>query len=220
MIVMRMTGSNRVCKIRGYDKSEDGWFPIDSVNFGFQEASAPTSSPTETNTNNNAQSSDPSDPDFTRLKITKQVDSTSGWLMHFAMQERLQSEKSADGEDVNDFDADIHFLEALHQDSELPVHSYLQIHLKCVLVKDWSISGSGDGRPVETVGLWFARAAMQYWYLKEVETANGKRVFQPSKAHGWDQTKNESWDPNSPQNKGKDGTKFFGKQQCEPNKVI
>ncbi len=208
MIVMRLSKVLGMCKIVPYDtkaleSSGGGWFPLDSIQFGFNPekdkqsqngASSPGSSP-NTSSGSRSQpnarsggspqsngSQQPTGP-FSPLSITKQVDLATVNLMQLAMESTMQPT----GNEAP-IEADIHFIGTVASgDGNMDTFTYLRIHLDVVEVKSWSINGSGNDRPTETLELGFEKAAMCYHW-----TPDGKQKNLKPQA-GWDQKRNEPW---------------------------
>lgn len=223
MILLRLDGlQGKYCDIEGgqekyrYGESSAGWFPIESMNFGFQtvtESAANTSSGAgQTTDGSNGQKTPLPQPStksgkggssesFTTIQVSKFVDGTTTSLMRFAMEDR----KVTKADDKKMRKADFHFLHSVSGDkSEIGkqvkygmsgrfVFPYMMITLENVLFKGWSVTASGDERPTETFELWYDKAAMRYYRTKDGLVWIGGDVS------GWDQSKNEPWDaPNKP----------------------
>lgn len=196
-----------------YGVSDAGWFPVDSVGFGFNgkdESSAgggngqgaqgngaanSTSGRTSTSRSNGGAQGGANnqggggDEEFSQLSISKHVDGATTLLMGFAMEDRTVSKSDEDKMRK----VDIHFLDSvMGQLAELEgrfVFPYLMITLDRVLIKGWELSAQGDDRPTESLTLWFDRAAMRYY-----RTIDGK-VWNSVEPKGWDQHANEPWVP-------------------------
>ena len=212
MILLRLDGlEGKYCDIQGgqekykYGESKSGWFPIESMNFGFQ---TPSESSADTTSGSNGSSTDTglhhsgshtrvtsakakggTDEAFTTISVTKFVDGTTTSLMRFAMEDRCKAK--SDRERMRK--ADFHFLHSVRgkETKEIKptrfVFPYMMITLENVLVKGWNISAGADDRPVETIELWYDKAAMRYYRTKDgVEWIGGD-------VSGWDQYKNEPW---------------------------
>jgi type VI protein secretion system component Hcp len=211
----------RICKPKGgdalvtvgsvrvvpYDGKKDGWFPLDSFNFGFLEHkdeanAAPAAKGAPAKGGTGTHSTVPTAPaggkgdkgekkDRAEMSLSKQVDSVSSSLLFLAMQER-KSKKGTSREKELQLEADIHVVSSLQAGAEGDRSTYtsLMVHLEAVNVVDWQLSASGDSRPTETVKLRYDRVAMIY-----IATADGK-VFRVDPPKGWDQTENKpfEWD--------------------------
>ncbi|MGL4511469.1 MAG: type VI secretion system tube protein Hcp [Lacipirellulaceae bacterium] len=189
----------------GYGKDNAGWFPIEQVNFGFNASQAGAEASGSAGAAKSGAAPAPArgaapgataggaaaggEEAFQTMSVSKSVDGVTTLLMGFAMEDRAATK--ADKKKVRK--ADIHFLQSVNpsgysegQGSRFVVPSLL-ITLQNVLIKGWSINGSGDDRPSESVELWFDKAAMRYHY-----TQDGK-VWKGGEVKGWDQVKNEPW---------------------------
>jgi type VI protein secretion system component Hcp len=223
MILLRLNDLGGLyCEISGgsklkpykYGESGAGWFPIESVNFGFKSqaessvgsptgnqaspqgrtgsSAAPSRVPTPTQTRGGTGSGGATkegDEAFTTLSISRFVDGATTCLMGFAMADRVVTK--SDTSKMRK--ADIHFLHSVMGDKteakERFIYPYLMITLASVLVKGWNISAQGDDRPTESLELWYDKAAMRYY-----RTVDGK-VWNTTEPKGWDQYKNEEWVP-------------------------
>lgn len=218
MILMRLDGiEGKFCSITGgqekyhYGTDNVGWFPIESMNFGFQTVTESAADKTSGTPQTGGTRSGPQPPpapkappakggkaggeSFTTITVSKFVDGTSTALMKFAMEDRKKTK--ADEKKLRK--ADFHFLHSVVGDrSEIGkpteygrsgrfVFPYLMITLESVLIKGWNITASGDDRPTETLELWYDKAAMRYYYT------NDGRVWNGGHAAGWDQSKNDEW---------------------------
>jgi type VI protein secretion system component Hcp len=185
------------CNIYGYDGENDGWFPANSFNFGFdakqQDAEANGSAPrTNAGAKTGASGQSTTQPKasdkeksqvFSAISISKEVDSTTSYLMRLAMEER-KSKKGVD----SGIKADIHVLSSVDVPNQKRfIYPGLMVHLEGVRVEEWNIESSGDERPSETVQIRYDRAAISYQ-----RTPDGKN-FSPTHTSGWDQTKNAPW---------------------------
>lgn len=200
-------GQKLVAKYK-YGQSDAGWFPIDSLQFGFNgqtESSAGGNGGGSGNSNgsggsgggsgNSSQSSSSSgsggsksEEDFTQLSISKHVDAATTHLMGYAMEDRKVTK--ADEDKLRK--ADIHFIDSVRMNTsgtDQFIFPYLMITLDRVLIKGWEISSQGDDRPTESLTLWYDRCAMRYF-----RTSDGK-VWTSVEPKGWDQQANEPWVP-------------------------
>jgi type VI protein secretion system component Hcp len=189
--------------------AKDGWFPIQSFNFGLD---APK---TEDSGQNNAAGGGATagatagrgntgratagasarggasgggkkEGDFTEMSLSKEIDATTCYLMWLAMVER-KSKKGVHDKST----ADIHVLSSVTIDNRRHIYPSLMIHLEGVAVQAWSVSANGDERPSENIGLKYDKAAMNYR-----ATPDGKQ-FQdhPPGGMSWDQTTQDSMNP-------------------------
>lgn len=218
MILLRLEGlEGKYCDIDGgqdkyrYGESAAGWFPIESMNFGFQtvteSAADGTAAGGQTGGTGGAPKAPPPPPkappakggkggsgeSFTTIQVSKFVDGTTTSLMRFAMQDR----KVTKADDSKMRKADFHFLHSvMGKQSESGarfIFPYMMITLENVLFKGWSVTASGDDRPTESFELWYDKAAMRYYRTKDGLVWTGGDIS------GWDQSKNEPWDaPNKP----------------------
>jgi type VI protein secretion system component Hcp len=186
MILMRITGVKGSCKIQGYEREKDAWFPVDSAGFGFQADRSSRKgrkkkrkSRYEDDLDDDEEEEGPSD--FSELSVDKPIDSATCDLMYFAMRDRTKTK--VDRQTVN---VDIHFVGLAGTAGG--VHAFLRIRLEDAVVSAWSISGSDDNRPTESFSIKFDRCAMQYH-----ATEDGK-TFRPAGRRGWDQVENKEWD--------------------------
>lgn len=213
MILLRLEKIGGInCDIEGgqpqylYNKSDIGWMPIESMTFGFNSSSdakgggankgvtgiqagdrqgaQPRQSAPIAGANSSGGSGEEA---FSEIQISRFVDTVTPQLMAFAMEDRRK--KKGDGSKLRK--ADIHFLHSvmgLNSDKSLrTVFPYLMITLEDVLVASWSITGSGDDRPTESLQLKYDKAAMKYF-----RTKTGKDWIGGHPA-GWDQLKNDFW---------------------------
>jgi hypothetical protein len=211
MIVARIRDAGKIvvtgsCNIDRYSGQDDGWFPVESFNFGFTEDAAqedndpsPKAGPPKPS-GNSAPGGGPKgqgggkkkDKDFAELSLEKQIDTATCSLMYLAMEERKSKRgivKSQGGK-ARDLNADIHALGLIQssQTKERCVYPLIMIHLEAVNILGWGIQGSGDNRPSENIKLRYDRAAMVY-----CATSDGLK-FMMHGPRGWDQTTNEGFD--------------------------
>ena len=196
MILMRLDKVVGSCHIRGYDSltwAEGGWFPVDSVSFGFNPQSATPESKDGKNPGKGAGNHSPrpssnggkdTDEEFTEMRVAKQVDCATANLMTLAMEAKMKP-----AEKKSKLKADIHFLGSVEggKSSGIGVHTFLLIHLEAVEIKGWNINGSGESRPTEDITLRYEKAAMCYH-----GTPDGK-TKKPNLTAGWDQSANKQW---------------------------
>lgn len=220
MILMRTDKlEGKYCDVEGgskmkrfqYNAVGAGWFPIQTLSFGFQgrdqssgannqaNANAPRSNSARQQTGNNnqgpgqgggQQGAERDEPNT--LSISRGVDRATVELFDFAMQDR----KATKADDDNARKVDIHFLHSVHVygstsiiSDDQYIYPYMMIALDRVLFKGWEISASGDDRPVENLTLWFDKSAIRYH-----RTADGK-IWNHAGPKGWDQHDNEPWTP-------------------------
>ncbi len=190
-------------KIERYDGEKDGWFPIESFNFGFDEKGdssaggaagqgAPGKAPAGAHAP--APGGAPAagkggKKEFSQLSMEKAVDAVTCLLMELAMSER-GGKKGQNRDTETKLEVDIHVLSSvqIEQKVERFVFTNLMIHLEAVNILGWEIRGSGDGRPTESVKLRYDRAAMIY-----VRTPDAKTVDPLIGPKGWDQTNSKSF---------------------------
>jgi hypothetical protein len=188
----------------GDDYRQGGWFPVESFHYGFERPeekskddkpkSGPTGatgSPGRSGGNAPAQPTEKKeDQKKAEMTIAKEVDRATCDLMALAMEERSKKKGadrgSAGGKELH---VDIHILASVRFGSNLQenyIFPSVMIHLEGVGVKSWSIDGSGDNRPSESVTLKYDRGAMHYsWYDGQTFLHFGPK--------GWDQDKNQPW---------------------------
>jgi type VI protein secretion system component Hcp len=214
MILLRLDGiEGKFCDITGgqdkykYGHENVGWFPIESMNFGFQSATEAAADSTSANTQTGgaraggsgapapskappAKGGKGNGEAFTTISVSKFVDGTTTTLMRFAMEDRNVTK--SDQKKLRK--ADFHFLHSVmgRQSDAKPgrfIFPYMMITLDNVLIKGWNITASGDDRPTETLELWYDKAAIRYYRTKDGLVWTGGDVA------GWDQSKNEQWSP-------------------------
>jgi type VI protein secretion system component Hcp len=210
MILMRLDFlGGEYCDIQGgkdaetkykYSDLQVGWFPIESMNFGFNaktesQSGAKTGSTTSQQGGSSggaavsaaAGSQAKGDEAFTGINVSRFVDLASTQLMKFAMEDRRKTK--SDNDKVRT--ADFHFLHSVRGDiSEKEpkfIFPYLMITLDNVLIKSWNINATGDERPTETLDLWYDKAAMRYYRTKDGRKWIGGDVS------GWNQHDNKEW---------------------------
>lgn len=223
MILMRTDAlDGKYCDIEGggkmakyeYGSVGAGWFPIESVSFGFQsrdKMAAATAAKANTQNNGRGRAATPQISAATgaatagaagggakgeeephTLSISRFVDRVTVQLMDFAMQDRKATKADEDALRK----VDIHFLHSVHvygkhsaAEEDQYIYPYLMIALDRVLVKGWSISAQGDDRPTESLELWFDKSAMRYH-----RTNDGKNWI-GAEPKGWDQHDDKAWTP-------------------------
>jgi hypothetical protein len=210
MIVARIRDGKKIvvtgsCKIERYIGQDQGWFPVESFNFGFTEDSndeekdpAAKGGPPKPAGSNppgggpKGQGGKRKEKDFAELSLEKQIDTATCSLMYLAMEERKSKRgvvKSQGGK-ARDLNADIHVLGLVQrgQSAEKSVYPIIMVHLEAVNILGWGIQGSGDNRPSENVKLRYDRAAIVY-----CATTDGQH-FMMHGPRGWDQTTNQGFD--------------------------
>jgi type VI protein secretion system component Hcp len=180
--------------IEGY--RGDGWFPANSFSFGFQEKAkeeakqpAPTK-PTgggggtaQTARTQTAGSSEKKkDESFVKMNLSKEVDFATVSLMALHMEER-SAKKGVD----SGIHADVHVLSSVSIGDKRHIYAGVMVHLEGVRVEQWSIDGSGDERPTESVHLAYDKGAMGYQ-----KTPDGKYI-ESLEYKGWNQKDNCPW---------------------------
>lgn len=214
MILLRLDNiEGKHCEIVGgeklkkykYSENKSGWFPIESMEFGFQASSESQQTPPGGNQQrqpgggraggnaatppaSNRSNVKESDKDFSSINVGKMVDGVTADLMSFAMQDR----KVTKADESKMRKADIHCLHSVMEKSDKPerfIFPYLLITLEDVLIKGWRISAQGDDRPSETFEIYFDKAAIRYYRTKDGMTWNSSNVC------GWDQGANDVWTP-------------------------
>jgi len=172
MILINIAGVPGDSQIPGY-KDKD-WFSVDSFSFGI--------------TRETKESAKAGTDDITigvgelgECSFEKTTDRGSFMLM----------QQSISGGPLTS--AEIHFVQTKNnKDGKQAVFPYLMFKLLPCFIKTWSISGSEDGRPTESVTLWYQKIAMTYYsYSKD---ANGVYVEKQEGTAGWDQVVNNAWD--------------------------
>ena len=187
------------CEITGYENTGEkgGWFPIEGFNFGFNvsmeqlAAAINTEKERKKNRGNDAsqQTGSPvaqtrqtadkkKDDGVTKMQISKAVDATTVYLMRYAM------ERASPGT-ATTLDAEIHVIGSM-TDEEKTVYCQLRVYLQDVFITSWEVSGSGDGRPTESVELQYGKGAMCY------QGSQGS-FLDAAQEDGWSLLNNERW---------------------------
>ncbi|MGE0384763.1 MAG: Hcp family type VI secretion system effector [Gammaproteobacteria bacterium] len=111
-------------------------------------------------------------PELAPVSVTKSMDRASINLLKMALSGKASEEV-----------AKFAFLQTMGEKYE----QFLEIRLSRCLVKSWSISGSEDERPEETIEFMYNKIWMEYSQLVEGKT--------PTKAGnaGWDQVVGQAW---------------------------
>jgi type VI protein secretion system component Hcp len=65
--------------------------------------------------------------------------------------------------------------------------------LKPAFIKTWNVNGSEDGRPTESITLWYRQIGICYKTYKS--DGKGGYEYGTPKYAGWDQVKNIAWTP-------------------------
>ena len=192
------------CMVKGYDKG--GWFAIEGFNFGFNAKEEKKKDPPDKNNKvltaeqkkelkkkealekkkaqrrEAQQAKDPPDrEEFTSMRISKQVDTATVYLMKQAMKAGADPANSKE----DDLTADIHIVGSMLIEEE-HLYVWAKIRLEMVQLTKWSVSASGDGRPNEAVTLQYKKAAI--WYQGSEGT-----FLDASFTDGWNQTDNSRW---------------------------
>jgi type VI protein secretion system component Hcp len=179
----KVTGSCTIVGYRDVDPNGKGWFAANGFGFSFNAQEDSEANDSQPRANAGADTDKDKNKVFSAISISKEVDSTSSYLMRLAMEER-KSKKGID----SGIQADLHVLSSVDIPNQKRfIYPGLMIHLEAVRVQDWEIQSSGDERPEETVRIKYDRAAMSYQ-----RTPDGKN-FSPSHTSGWDQTGNKIW---------------------------
>lgn len=118
------------------------------------------------------------------LTIDKSIDTASIDLMYNSMRDR------SDSGPPKLVTVKIDFVQTADFNKNKDVNAYLKIRLGEAMLKSWSITGSEDGRPSESVVVSFNQAAALYR-----ASSDGFATFQTHGPKGWDQQKSEDWKP-------------------------
>jgi len=123
-----------------------------------------------------------SDGNDQELSIDKTVDSATVYLMHNAMKNRKDASNSR-------CNIDIHVVQNKGLDENKgghlkPFQPILQIRIENAIISNWGIDASDDGRPTESISIWYNRAAMKYRATKDGKT------FEVHGPLGWDEQTN------------------------------
>jgi len=111
--------------------------------------------------------------DLPPIELGKSMDKSSVYLMQNAVA----------GSSLGT--AEIHFItSAGTEGSGAP---YLEYKLDTAIISKWTISGSEDDRPEETVGLWYSKIWMKYYTTKDGKT------YTAAGDKGWDRVLNKAW---------------------------
>ena len=194
MIVARIEKITGSCAIPPHYIATEGWFPVNSFNFGFNSIETPENTPAappagasagasagrsgaSTGAGASAGGATKKKEDFTGMTLTKYIDAATCWLMFTAMQARMSKKGS------NRTKADIHVISSVMIEQKRFIYPSLMIHLENVLVQQWSINGSGDERPEEEITLMYDKAAINY---RGTPTGGKFQDFPPG-GTSWDQ---------------------------------
>lgn len=171
MILIHIDGIAGDSQIPGY-KGKD-WFSVDDFSFGVvRETKESAKAGTDDITIGVGE--------LAECSFTKTTDRGSIKLMHHSISGGPLAS------------AEIHFVQTKDSaDSKQAVFPFLMFKLEPCFIKTWNITGTEDGRPSETITLWYQKIAMQYFsYSKK----NGKYESHNEGTAGWDQVVNNSWD--------------------------
>ncbi len=168
LILVRIDRITGDVEIPGYEK----WFVAKSIDFGVSQK---------------AETAEGGDRDIeigkvevTELEIEKSIDAATVYLMQLAMKSRSQS---AGRQPLN---IDIHLAQNRNDldgqsDSKKPVRAFMKIRIENAIVQEWGLTASEDGRPDESLKIWFNKAAIKYYATKDGKTY---KTYGPV---GWDQ---------------------------------
>ncbi len=115
--------------------------------------------------------------DIPPIEIQKSFDKSSVELMKFA----------CGGGKICDF-AKIHLLTTGEDMSEASKNWYLEFKLFNPILASWSISGSEDERPSETITLWYYKVQLKY------RPFDGQKFIDNVPPRGWDRLGHKGWD--------------------------
>lgn len=173
MILVRIDRIPGNVKIPGYTE----YFSVDSLSFGVGRAVEASKE--------DASDISISDSEVQSLNFDKRVDAASVYLMHAAMKGRTKTDVPTT------LSIDIHFVQSRHYDDPLKAKAvpaaYLKIRIENAIIQNWSLTGSEDARPDESVSVWYNRAAMKY------HAADEGQSFVTYGPLGWDQQTNTDW---------------------------
>ncbi len=116
------------------------------------------------------------------LTIGKTIDRASVDLMLAAMRDRSDSGPPPQIAVKIDFVTSLAYELTDEKVRDEDVHAYLKIRLGKALLKQWSIDGSGDERPTESLTISFNQSAATYY-----ASADGGKTIQTFGPKGWDQ---------------------------------
>ena len=176
MILVRIDKVKGDVAIPGYED----WFKATSFEFGVgREISASESSEQDLEVSTKKDQS---------LSIEKFTDAATVYLMQLAMKSRSQNAGSVP------VCIDIHVIETRgfregNSDVE-KVRPYVLIRIENAFVTNWSLSGSDDDRPAESLDIWFSKAAIKYYGWND-----SSKTFKAFGPVGWDQYDNVDFRP-------------------------
>ncbi|MFM2002561.1 MAG: hypothetical protein RI963_1987 [Planctomycetota bacterium] len=87
----------------------------------------------------------------------------------------------------------IHFVQTKGVGTDQSVYPYMSMCLKPAFIKTWNVNGSEDGRPTESITLWYRQIGICYKTYKS--DGKGGYEYGTPKYAGWDQVKNIAWTP-------------------------
>ena len=164
-----------------------GWFTATQMNFSSgEQAETKKKGESENSVGKKAGPRvEPRDPNMQELALDKTIDSATVYLMYYAMKNRAENKSEV-------LTVDIHLVNSKGDASDGAgggLSPFLRIRIENAIIKSWSINAGEDGRPSESLTIWFNRVAMKYTAF------DGKVVKDFVK--GWDQ--HENIDFNSPE---------------------
>jgi type VI protein secretion system component Hcp len=86
----------------------------------------------------------------------------------------------------------IHFVQTKGDLGKEAVYPYLSIVLQPAFLKTWNVNGSEDGRPTESLTIWFRKIGLCYRTYKS--DGKGGYTYGTPTYKGWDQVTNSVWD--------------------------
>jgi type VI protein secretion system component Hcp len=87
----------------------------------------------------------------------------------------------------------IHFVQTKGVGTDQSVYPYMSICLLPAFIKTWTISGSEDGRPTESITLWYRKIGIKYQTYQS--DGSGGYTYGAAQMSGWDQVTNKAWAP-------------------------
>lgn len=169
MILVKIEGIPGDCQIEGY-KNE--WFTVNSFSFGVEREQ----------TESAKGGTDDLSIGLGLLKectFEKSTDKSSNLLMKY----------SINGGPLPG--ASIYFVQTKDGGGKQNVYPYLMFALQPCFVKTWSVSGSEDGRPTESVSLWYNKIVMTYFQYSR--NAKGEYEYGAGLSADWNQVTNSQW---------------------------
>jgi type VI protein secretion system component Hcp len=73
------------------------------------------------------------------------------------------------------------------------VYPYMGLCLQPAFIKTWNVNGSEDGRPTESITLWYRKIGIMYRTYRS--DGNGGYTYGDLEKSGWDQVTNKAWSP-------------------------